>query len=60
MPIQKLEVSFFNARSIVNKTDELQVVVDNLNRDTIVITETWLSNDIDRSFHGLKNCTISR
>ena len=48
--IAQAECCHFNARSIVNKIDELQVLVDYLNPDIIVITEAWLSNGI--SFHS--------
>ena len=38
-----------NARSLVNKIDELSSTVSNYSADIVVITETWLSNNVDNS-----------
>ena len=44
-----LNVCYTNARSLRNKMSELSLMVDDLNPDIIVITETWLTVDIDCS-----------
>ena len=36
----------FNARSILNKIDELAFVIHNHNSDIVTVSETWLSDDI--------------
>ena len=41
-----------NARSLVNKIDELSSTVSNYSADIVVITETWLSNNVDNSVIG--------
>ena len=41
-----LKCIYFNARSIVNKLDELQLYIDKETADIIGITETWLNEEI--------------
>jgi len=40
-----LSCLYFNARSVANKLDELELIVKESNLDVIGITETWLTND---------------
>ena len=35
-----------NARSVYNKLNELEILVDNNNNDTVFLTETWLTGNI--------------
>ena len=48
---------YMNARSIINKVDELQVLASNM--DLLAITETWLTPEIkqfrDSAQHGLRH-----
>jgi len=41
-----LSVQFLNARSIINKFDEFEATVLNLNPDIIGVTETWANENI--------------
>ena len=49
-----------NARSLVNKIDELSTTVSNYFADIVVITETWLSNNVDNSVIGLNGFSTFR
>ena len=49
-----------NARSLVNKIDELSSTVSNYSADIVVITETWLSNNVDNSVIGLNGFSTFR
>ena len=57
--LKKVELLFFNARSIANKLDLLNSVLNSWNYDFIFTTETWLKpfyNDcfiIDTSFYNI-------
>ena len=42
----KLSCTYFNARSIVNKIDELELYIKEEELDIIGITETWLTEEI--------------
>ena len=43
--VNKLKVVYVNARSIMNKLDELQCIAVEENPDIICITETWAHKD---------------
>ena len=49
-----------NARSLVNKIDELSRTVSNYSADIVVITEIWLSNNVDNSVIGLNGFSTFR
>lgn len=49
-----------NARSIVNKIDELELLVEQYKPDIIGITETWLNDQITDSEISLEGYTIFR
>jgi len=51
---------YFNARSITNKVDELQLYINDENPDVIGITETWLHEDIFDSELNAFDDTIYR
>ncbi len=51
---------YFNARSIVNKLDELHLYIDDENPDIIGITETWLHEQITDTELNLPEYTIYR
>ena len=46
LSVDRLSTAFFNARSIVNKFDEFEVLVYNEEPDIIGVRETWLHVDI--------------
>lgn len=45
-PLDELIVILLNARSIVNKSDSLELLLLNYELHSVVITETWLSDSI--------------
>ena len=47
-----------NSRSLVNKIDELSGTVSNLLADTVVITETWLTSNVDSAVINLSGFSI--
>ena len=49
-----------NTRSILNKIDELHVLVLNLKPEKICINETWADNSIDNKVFGLTEYNIFR
>ena len=49
-----------NARSLVNKIDELSSTVSNYSADIVVITETWLFNNVDSSVISLNGFSTFR
>ena len=42
-----------NARSIINKKNELNIMMDDINPEIIRITESWANNDITDEELGL-------
>ena len=42
-----------NARSMINKNDELNIMVDDIQPHIIGITESWANNDIT-----MQNCSV--
>ena len=55
-----LKCIYFNARSIVNKLDELQLYIDKETADIIGITETWLNEEISDVELNINDYTIFR
>ena len=55
-----LKCMYFNARSITNKVDELQLCINDENPDVIRITETWLHEEIVDSELNAFDYTIYR
>jgi hypothetical protein len=49
-----------NSRSLVNKIDELSGTVSNLLADIVVITETWLTSNVDSAVINLSGFSIFR
>ena len=49
-----------NARSLLNKIDELQILVANFSPDVVAITETWLSADVSDQFMNLTDYILFR
>ena len=42
----KIKVIFMNARSVLNKIDELRILVQEFKPDIIGVTESWSHNNI--------------
>ena len=55
-----LKCIYFNARSIVNKLDELQLYINKEKVDIIGITETWLNEEISDVELNINDYTIFR
>ena len=49
-----------NARSIINKTNELNIMVDDIKPHIIGITESWANNDITDAEFGLEGYVMFR
>ena len=49
-----------NSRSIINKKNELNIMVDEIKPHTIGITESWANNDIIYAELGLEGCVMFR
>ena len=49
-----------NVNHILNKLDELTIIVNNNKPDIVAITETWLSDDISDSVCGLPGYSVIR
>jgi hypothetical protein len=56
----KLSCMYFNARSIVNKIEELEVYTKEENLDIIAVTETWLTDEILTSEFSVEGYTLLR
>ena len=58
----KLEIKCvcLNARSIINKKTELNIMVDDIKPHIICITESWANNDITNAELGLEGYVIFR
>ena len=55
---QGLRILYTNARSIVNKVQELKLYVLNVDPDVIIITETWTHSAISNDFLNIPNYYI--
>ena len=49
-----------NASSIINKKNELNIMVDDIKPHIIGITESWAHNDITDAELGLEGCVMFR
>ena len=49
-----------NARSIINKKDELNIMVDDIKPHILGITESWANNDITDAELGLEGYAMFR
>ena len=49
-----------NARSILNKIDELKAHIDNYNSDTLFVTETWLTESIPNEAVNISGFNVFR
>ena len=49
-----------NARSIINKKSELNIIVDDIKPHIIGITESWANNDITDAELGLEDYVMFR
>ena len=58
--VGKLSCFYVNARSIVNKRDELELYVLEEKPDLIGITETWATNSIEDAELNLDGYTMLR
>ena len=60
--IQREEIKCvcLNARSIINKKKELNIMVDDIQPHTIGITESWANNDITDAELGLEGYAMFR
>lgn len=56
----KLKVIYFNARSLVNKHEELELYMREENVDIVGITETWLNESIIDSEVNISGYTLFR
>lgn len=56
----KLSCMYFNARSIMNKLDELELYVRDENLDIVGITETWLTASVLSSEVSIEGYTLLR
>ena len=56
----KSEIKCLNARSIINKKTELNIMVDDIKPHIIGITESWANNDITNAELGLEGYVMFR
>ena len=56
----ELKCMCLNARSIINKKNELDIMVDEIKPHIIGITESWANNDITDAELGLEGCVMFR
>ena len=57
---EEIKCICLNARSIINKKDELNIMVDDIKPHIIGITETWANNDITDAELGLEGYAMFR
>ena len=57
---EEIKCVCLNARSIINKKDELNIMVDDIKHHIIGITETWANNDITDAELGLEGYAMFR
>ena len=57
---EEIKCVCLNARSIINKKDELNIMVDDIKPHIIGITETWANNDITDAELGLEGYAMFR
>ena len=56
----KIKCVCLNARSIINKKNELDIMVDEIKRHIIGIPESWANNDITYAELGLEGYVMFR
>jgi hypothetical protein len=59
-PSEALVILYLNAQSIVNKVNELGVVVADLEPDLILITETWCNSTITDAYLSINGYEIQQ
>ena len=57
-PKNILKCMYFNARSILNKLDELELYIKDENLDIVGVTETWLTEEILTSEVSIDGYTV--
>ena len=57
---EEIKCVCLNARSIINKKDELNIMVDDIKPHIIGITESWANNDITDAELGLEGYAMFR
>ena len=57
---EEIKCVCLNARSIINKKDELNIMVDDIKSHIIGITESWANNDITDAELGLEGYAMFR
>ena len=57
---EEIKCVCLNARSIINKKNELNIMVDDINPHIIGITESWANNDITDAELGLEGYVLFR
>ena len=57
---EEIECVYLNARSIINKKNELNIMVDEIKPHIIGITESWANNDITDAELGLEGYVMFR
>ena len=57
---EEIKCVFLNARSIINKKNELNIMVDDIKPHIIGITESWANNDITHAELGLEGYVMFR
>ena len=57
---EEIKCACLNARSIINKKDELNIMVDDIKPHIIGITESWANNDITDAGLGLEGYAMFR
>lgn len=50
----KFKILYLNARSLKNKTDEIEIIINEEKIDAIVITETWVKKN-EQKYYNFKN-----
>ena len=57
---EEIKCVCLNARSIINKKNELNIMVDDIKPHIICITESWANNDITDAELGLEGYVMFR
>ena len=50
---ETLKIIYTNARSLLSKTDHVAILINETDPDIILVTETWLNNDIPNSLFNI-------
>ena len=57
---EEIKCVFLNARSIINKKNDLNIMVDDIKPHIIGITESWANSDITDAELGLEGYVMFR